>query len=202
MPDSAVLHFIASVTASLMGLLAACAWPTAIVFLILLFRKPILDALPNLKRLKAGSFEIEFGEKVKVLELKADEARLPPIDRALEDVIEPDAVRLFVLAEVSPRLAILEAWLLVEASIEYAIDQLGMRPIPVHTRSLYYILQQLPLRHPSSQKLVSIIFELHDLRNKAVHRPEFSLGLEETSDYVRLAIRASNALRHLPGPAD
>ncbi len=202
MPDPEILDFIASLIASFTGLLSACAWPVAIVFLILLLRQPILKTLPNLIRLKAGAFEVEFSERVDELERRADNAAIPPVDDALEDVVEPGIARLYTLAEVNARSAILEAWLLVESSISYASVQLGMDAPRVPSRSLYYLLYQLPIKFPYSQELFSIVNELHELRNKAVHEVDFSLGLDETLDYINLSIRISNALRRPPVPGD
>jgi hypothetical protein len=202
MPDPDMLDFIASIFASLMAFLSACAWPVAIVVLIWMLRKPILAALPSLTRFKAAGFEIEFGDRVQELERRADKAAIPSVAHALEDVMAPDVARLFAFAEVNSRLAILEAWLLVESSIIYAATRLGIEAPSVHSRSLYYLLGQLPVDYAFSQELFSIVNELHELRNKAVHEVDFSLGMKRTLDYINLSIRVSSALRHLPAPGD
>ena len=199
MPDPELLTFIAAIFGSLMGLLAACAWPASFVVLVLLLRQPILKAIPNLTHLKAAGFEFEFVERVQELERRADDAAIPPVDQAPREIVEPEIARLYALAEVNARSAILEAWLLVESSISQAAVHLGMDVPSVPSRSLYTLLKQLRIASPYSQELFSIVNELRHLRNKAVHELDFSLGLEETLEYINLSIRVSNALRRPPG---
>lgn len=198
MPDPDLLTFISSIFASLIGLFAACAWPVAIVLLVVLLRQPILDAIPNLTRLKAAGVEFEFSERVQELERRADDAAIPPVDQALRDEVEPQIGRLYNLAEINGRSAILEAWLLVESSISQAALNLGIDAPKIPSRSFYSLLKKLQIEAPLSQELFSIVNELRYLRNKAVHELDFSLGLSETLEYIDLSIRVSNALRTQP----
>ena len=197
LPEPEVLISIAALVTTIAAIFSACAWPLTLLLLLILFREPILRALPNLKRFKAAGVELEFAERVLQLERKAAAAEIPPLDQAIKDVAQPDVIWLYSLAEMNARSAVIEAWLLVESSIVYALARVGMEPPKAHTRSLYYLLYQLPVEFPHSRELFDIVFELRELRNKAVHEVEFALGLDETVHYINLSIRVSNMLRRL-----
>lgn len=58
-----VLTFISELIKSL-------AWPVAIIILVILLRKPIVELIPLLRRLKYKDLELEFSQEV--TELKAE----------------------------------------------------------------------------------------------------------------------------------
>ena len=62
------LQFLASIIGSL-------AWPLALVVIVLILRRQLVDILRRLKRLKYGEAEAEFGEKLE--EVEEDIAELP-----------------------------------------------------------------------------------------------------------------------------
>ncbi len=97
-----VLSFVVQMTQAL-------AWPVAAVVLALLLRRPLLGLLPLVQKLRYGPFELDFGRRVAELAVAA-ERELPAEVPTNAD----EAARLTDLAQVSPRAAVLEAWLQVE----------------------------------------------------------------------------------------
>jgi len=95
-------------------LFKAGAWPIAVVALALLFRTKIEELLTRLTKGKLGPAEFEFEARLREIERESTDIRLPPVE-------VKDLSALQQRTESSPRAAILQAWLEVEA----AIDELG-----------------------------------------------------------------------------
>ena len=197
-----VLELIASLVTSLVALLSACAWPATLMVLALILRNPILKILPNLTRMKAGGFEFEFSRRIQELERKADDADIPAIEQVLQDPLDRQVSRLYLLAETSPRTAILESWLLVESATSEAALHLGIDMPDSKFRTPYAYLKHLSKRAGFPSELFSIVNELRQLRNRAVHEPEFELALSETLEFIDLAVRVANELRGRSGVLD
>ena len=138
--------------------------------------------LPFIRKLKAGPLEAEFEREVKELKSEAAGALPPPEPKALGD----KAQRLFQLAEISPRAAVLEAWQGVEFAARRAVLQRAGSPIPDVSSPLRVLreLSQLQLLSPED---VALFQDLRGLRNQATHSPDFNPSYEAVSNYLQLA---------------
>jgi hypothetical protein len=99
------LQFIAAIVGSL-------AWPITLIIGFFLLKSYLPALFPFIERLKYKDFEVEFRKSVEELTERSRTALPPPAEE------EPAAPknRLYALAEISPRSAILEAWLAVETA--------------------------------------------------------------------------------------
>lgn len=169
------LSFFASVIGSL-------AWPATLLAVVLLLRKQIAELLPLIRKLKAGPVEAEFEREVKELRAEASETLPTPELRLLEG----ESKRLYELAQLSPRAAILEAWQGIEFSARRAALQRAGSPIPDMSSPLRLIRALTQLELLSSED-VALFNDLRGLRNQAIHSPDFSPSFEAVSTYLQLA---------------
>lgn len=193
--DPEQLEFIASIISSLFTLCAACAWPGATIILVLALKDPILKMFPILTKMKAGGFEFEFGKRIVELEKKADDADIPEIEDPIQESIETELSRLYRLSEINKRSAILEAWLLVESTITLVAMNNEISGPELPSKSLFSLLKTLTKKGVLSPNQGSIISELRQLRNSAVHDVNFDVGMSETLEYIALAVRLAYYLR-------
>lgn len=104
------------------SLIGSLAWPLTVTAAVLLLRHQIAGLLPALRRLRIKDVELEFGRAVEELKKEAETEELPT-PRELPDM---PVERLAVIADVSPRAAILEAWLYLESACLDAAEGLGL----------------------------------------------------------------------------
>jgi hypothetical protein len=173
------LEFIASIVNGLV-------WPVSLLCVILLFRSKVAELVPYIGKLKYKEFELEFresmrelGEEVKALEGFQSEAAIEP----------PDEVeRLYALAEVSPRAAILESWLNVEANAAMALrsrsvasDEQLKRMSPMRLARL------VESNNALSAEEMKMFHRLRELRNRAVHLGDPKLSARDVAEYIDLS---------------
>lgn len=167
------------------------AWPTATVVVVLLLRREIKQLLLLVRKLKAGPVEAEFERDVVSLAAKDP---LPSSDPRTPPANSPVRLALFQVAEVSPRAAIMDAWVHVEQAAGQALDR----------KALY--VPEKDASHPSTAiraliknglidaDWISRYFELRDLRNRATHDEQFSPSRESSYAYIELSFRLISVL--------
>ncbi len=165
------------------NLIASTAWPIATVCLVLILRKQITTLLPHVRKLKAGPVEAEFEREVKAIE--AEVGTSPESGGSALPVAAPSD-RLFNLAKISPRAAILEAWQSVEFTARRVILQHSGSPVPDMSSPLRVVraLSELDLLPPDD---IGLFHDLRGLRNQATHAPDFGPSLDAVSRYLQLA---------------
>jgi len=178
-----VLEFVASVVRSL-------AWPTAVVVILLVLRKPLAALIPLLERLKFRGLELDFRKQVHEVAAEADEAlpALPP------QVAEP-ASDIEQLAQVSPRAAVVESWLSVETAASNALQRRLPSISPTDLKYQPRLAQSLRQANILSPKQLSLFDELRQLRNAAVHVPNLTLTPSTAMEYARTARRLVGLLQ-------
>ncbi|AZQ83860.1 hypothetical protein EKO29_07365 [Colwellia sp. Arc7-635] len=91
----------------------ALAWPVSAITLVFLLRKPIIDLVPLMKKLKYKELELEFSQEMKALKS----------DVTINSVKDAQAVssstnsKALDLLSFSARAGIMEAWIEVETKI-------------------------------------------------------------------------------------
>lgn len=169
------LEFISSLSTAL-------AWPAAVIVIVILLREPLKGLVSMLQRMKYKDFELEFGRKV----AKAGE------DADVEDDLRPSAeltseeTRIIELVGISPRVAVTEAWRLVEvASLEAAKALLGkdFQKKKLSTKAI----RQLEKAGRIDPAIIEMMRDLRELRNDAVHSPEFTISPDAALEYARIA---------------
>lgn len=200
------------------GVLKAITWPAALLLVAFWLRKPIRDLVPLLRKLKVKEFELEFAQAVAQLEVVAlselGEPTSPSTTRATDEsrsqenrISAPVGLpaeaskprredEVLRLALLSPRAAIMEAWVEVEAAAADTAASFwgpGNHPEVFHTSAHLgeYLLQCKVI--DTGQLLA--FNKLRELRNKSVHAEELNIGVDETRRYVELAFTLAKHIR-------
>ena len=93
----------------------AVAWPLALIVASLLIRKPLLRAVPFLRKLKYSDVEVEFSQEISSLRKEITSVEGKDTTRQFSPAKIPD--RIIQIVSISPRAAIMESWKDVEAAI-------------------------------------------------------------------------------------
>ncbi|WP_225562860.1 hypothetical protein [Rhodanobacter sp. DHG33] len=204
------------------GVLRAIAWPATLLLLVFALRRQIRDLIPLLRKLKVKEFELEFAHEIAQINVGAragtvaeasgaipsTETSTTPLKSSFDgDVIKVDEIGLSAdasdrekvvrrLAQISPRAAILEAWVEVEAAASTAAASFwlpGNHPEVFRTMNRLgeYLLQCKVI---DAGQLVAFN-KLRELRNKAAHAEELNLGVGDADKYVDLAFALADHIR-------
>ena len=173
-------------------LIKAVAWPATAVALVVLLRKPIVELIPLLRRLKYKELELEFAQEMS--ELKAEVEAIAKEKGEEASSIAPTSSNLLNLVAFSTRAAIMEAWLEVESvSVAVASSFWGQSPKETFRnmpRLGEYLLQSKVI----DERQLSVFNKLRQLRNKAAHAQELDLSENDARSYVQLA---SDLVKHI-----
>lgn len=158
----------------------ALAWPAFLFFTVLAFRKPLVELLPGLRRLRIKEFEIEFGH-----ELLQVEKRVSVTGR----MAIPDRLR--QISAVAPTAAILEAWRDLEAAAADAAIRRGFSVIG-GAWQLFVVLRSEGVL---SEAQASAVDSLRTLRNKVAHAADAEITEEQAMRYIEIAAGLGAAIR-------
>lgn len=175
--------FIANIVGSL-------AWPLVVVFIVWLLKDKIGDLLPRLKKLKHKDTELEFIEGVKEL-VRVE--KLPIADESNDLMTSRKALQ--VIANISPRSAVIEAYRIVEVA---AVKAIGKAYPDLQGKD---ITKQVQISKMLRDKVLNTdryvqLRELLLLRNKAAHAEDFSLTGSPIETYIDVALSIANELEH------
>jgi hypothetical protein len=188
-----VLAFIASVIQSL-------AWPAAIVLIVFMFRQSLAKLIPGLQRLKYKDIQLEFGRQLEEVKQELGPSPAPPgLPGPVPEpprLPEPKGTTRYYrsLAEVSPRAAILEAWLGFELAANAAVESLqpSNKGRPLSMPRLFSVLSEAELLTSAE---VDALTRLRALRNQVVHGPEPDLSVDVIAEYTSLLRRITDDLQ-------
>lgn len=170
------LTFVSSVIESV-------AWPIAAAFVAISLRDEIRKLLSRTKRIKYNETEFEFNEEIKA----ASEEASKTFPEARSVRVENN--KSIELARLSPRGAILEAWLGVEEALNgyssrHGLDVDDRRP---------FTLQNIAFHNADYHKLgrgvVDMLKRLRKIRNDAVHLRDVDIELESAIEFIALSNR-------------
>jgi hypothetical protein len=186
------LQFFASLVGSL-------AWPSALVAMVLLLRRELVQILRRLRRLKYGDAEAEFGEKLEEVEEEIEELPVP------KSALPRHEFRQYFkgLDRFSNNSAVFISWLEVESAIlNLARRAKLLQPNMPASRAAQLLLQEEMIDRPTFQA----VRELQELRNIAVHPSDMRVVSNEDAErFKRLADRVAAVLedqqRRLAGPS-
>ena len=172
------LTFVASVIGSI-------AWPAAAVSVVFVLRRALNRLLPDLNRLKYKDLELEFGRQVAKARVEIEAAPAPPqLPDSTSRAIQPQPY-FETLAEVSPRAALLEAWLPFEGTAVFVGEYLGISQPgrPVQMPRLIEGLNRAGMLTDDEARAVA---RLRAVRNDVVHAPSLHLSPEMIAEYASL----------------
>jgi hypothetical protein len=170
-------------------LVKAIAWPAVVVGLAVLFRKPVLSAARYIRRIKYGDTVVDFEVQVAKVQHKASlvfPEPAVPSERSVKYLSD--------LADLSPRAAIMEAWLEIEAAVGAAIKRRGLN-VPAEDNFAWRLPALLQGHQLVTKSEADLIDQLRRLRNDAAHRPEFSLTPHVAKQFASAALLVAGKLR-------
>lgn len=174
-----ILEFVASIISSL-------AWPMLVGFSVYILRAPAGKLIARISKFKYGELEAEFREvldDIKPIESKVSE-------RAQLEQRESVSIDLEELADVSPRAAVMEAWILVEkATVEFC--EAHDLPSRISYQGLFRASKEKNL---DIEHLQTAYQEMRLLRNKVAHASDFDIKPGTARDYVKAAYFISSEL--------
>jgi hypothetical protein len=176
----------------IVGVLSAVAWLSVVLMIVLLFRRELRPLIQSLRKFSWGNKILEFDKGLEVAEDTAKELQSARVINLLAAPQEDE--RFESTLEISPELAVVEAWLPIERELHALAAKRGYTA--GRARSLTYIMHRLTtdgVIDPATEKLIN---ELRDLRNLAVHRsPGPALSVEDARRYGELAETVAGILR-------
>lgn len=168
-------------------LIESLAWPAIVVWIIWYLKEHLPALARSLRKVKFSGIEMEFEKQAE--KLAAETQSAIPAESPIED---PEIARLKQIADISPRAAIVEAWVRVETNAAEVVRQAGLRvsnaPGPLQ---LLNSLKQLGVLTPPQ---VSAFNHLRELRNMAVHGTDMEVSAEAVSQYIVSAVAMAGYL--------
>lgn len=170
----------------------ALAWPASAIILVFLLRKPIIDLVPLMKKLKYKELELEFSQELKSLRSEVT------ANSGTEDqvVSQPSNSKALDLLSFSARAAIMEAWIEVEtAANEVASSFWGKSPNET-MRNFSKLGEYLHQCKVIDDKQLIIFQRLRQLRNKVAHVQAIDLNEDDAKSFI---VMAENLAKHIKG---
>jgi hypothetical protein len=151
----------------------ALAWPGVVLLALILYRDPLTQLISTLNILKVKVAGTELEVEARNVKILSEFIELP--------LMEKKKIReVNLLAQESPKLAIQEAWRGVEASVRTSLNKgADMSPADLKTglESLGY----------SGILKYRLFTELKQVRDKAVHLPEYVVSTNTAENYTEAA---------------
>jgi len=171
-------------------IIKAIAWPLTTISLVWLLRKPIIELVPLMKKLKYKELELEFSQEVLALKAEA----VPTIDQPQEEGSEPTISKALELVALSTRAAIMEAWIEVETAAVEVASSFWNQSSSGAIRNFPRLGEYLHQCKVFDDKQLRIFRRLRQLRNKAAHAEELHLSEEDAMSFI---IMASTLVKHI-----
>ncbi|WP_261641227.1 DUF4145 domain-containing protein [Erwinia mallotivora] len=172
-------------------LVSALAWPLTFVWFVQKYGNDFKELILRLSKLKLGNAEAEFTLGLKAAEELANETPLVEASKALpEEGVEfsKRMAQLERIADVSPRAAIMESWLLIEE----AAGKAGFFQGTSVPRINYLLFIEWLVKEGIVDKSTAILVDrMRKLRNKASHLRDFELTKDEAERYLKIAVQIS-----------
>ncbi|MDO0946112.1 hypothetical protein [Chromohalobacter israelensis] len=182
-----VLTFLSEIVRSV-------AWPVTVVVLVVVLRRPLVELIPLLRRLKYKELELDFSQQVS--ELKAEAESISQEHPEEKGRISPISNRILSLVSFSTRASIMEAWLEVESAAIAVASSFWNQPPNDVMRNYPKLGEYLLQCKVINEKQLGIFNTLRKLRNKAVHAEDLELNEKDTSSYVQLALDLAEHIRN------
>lgn len=163
-------------------------WPVTLVIALLILRKPLGGLIELTRRVKYKDLEIEFRDELKAIEQELQGADAPTGDGSGRKV------DLDELAEISPAVAVMAAWKILEASAKRLIARHGREPdynVKTPLKLMQTVLVESELIDDKSARSFD---KLRQLRNKVTHVDEYPITETDAGEYVELAMRLRRRL--------
>jgi hypothetical protein len=176
-------------------LLTGIAWPIALVWVAYLFKGELRSLMHRVSHLKYKDIEAKFEST-----LADAEAKVIAIDKATSTAPLPDLElnsrleQLRRIADISPRAAIMEAWVLVEDAAGKSRFFQGAKSHRVNPKLLVKELVRLGKLPPISE---SVVDPMREIRNQVAHISDFDPSQDIVDRYLQVAVKLSEHILKL-----
>ena len=172
------------------NIMSTLAWPVTVIILFLILRKELPNIAKSIKKFKYKDVELEFGAAAQAV---AQDAKVSlPASKSSGDIKS----RLDAIAEISPRAAILESWMQVEAAAAEVVHKKGLNAsIPMLGPSR--LISALKKEQILNGKQILIFEQLRVLRNEAVHVHDAEFTNAAVANYIESATLIASFLEDI-----
>lgn len=168
-------------------LVSALAWPLAFVWFVQKYGNDVKELILRLSKVKFGNAEAEFYLGLKVAEELANETLVVEASKYIPKESTEFSQRMAQLeriADVSPRAAIMESWLLIEeAAGKAGFVQKAAVPRINSLLFIEWLVREGKIDEPTA----NLVNRMRMLRNKASHLRDFELTKDEAERYLKIA---------------
>jgi hypothetical protein len=161
-------------------LVDSLAWPLATIILVFILKKDIRAGIRNLSSIKHKDTEITFNSDMNALLKRQNEINISELD------VHDSEFK--VIAESSPRGAVIESWLNVEESINNFLLRYNNTFLNTRLPKLDSVAFEL-MKSKIGKGAAEMIQSLRNLRNKAVHLKDTDIDFEAAMQFNALAKR-------------
>lgn len=172
-------------------LVSALAWPLAFVWFVQKYGNDVKELILRLSKVKFGNAEAEFYLGLKVAEELANETLVVEASKDIPKESTEFSQRMAQLeriADVSPRAAIMESWLLIEeAAGKAGFVQKAAVPRINSLLFIEWLVREGKIDEPTA----NLVNRMRMLRNKASHLRDFELTKDEAERYLKIATQIS-----------
>ncbi|BAK76714.1 hypothetical protein NH8B_1899 [Pseudogulbenkiania sp. NH8B] len=175
-------------------LLSGFAWPLATIWVSYIFRAELRSLLGRMSTFKYKEMEAKFERDIATA--KAQSSRLESSKAKMWNEATLSGVlttyELFQrIAATSPRAAIVEYWIDLEAAIWAAAKKAKIEEHSVTKR----VAALIAAGH-IEKDVMPLFLKLRDIRNQATHLSEFSISVEDALAYLDSVLRLGNEFRY------
>ncbi len=161
----------------------------------LLFRTPLLELIPALRRLRFKEFEVEFERGLLDIE-NVKGTPVPSPQPAVGDKMLPEGLQR--IATIAPSTAVLEAWKDVEVAAVELATRLGLST----TGHAWELVIALKSQSILNTEQITTLEHLRKLRNKIVHESEPAVTEQQALRYAAMAMDLAQDLQSLDRQAN
>jgi len=174
----------------ILSVIEAIAWPVALVATVVFLRQEWVDIIGRIQGVKHKETQIEFGDRLQEASEKAKSC-LPDTG----DLAAKGFSNRLAFAGHSPRGAILESWIDVEAALEelgarYGLPEEGLKSSDIHMLKL-----RLGNDYTLGKSAFGLLQSLREIRNEAFHLTDKVIKSDAAKEYVSLANRMVTVLK-------
>lgn len=178
------------------NIIDSLAWPITILLLGYLFKKEFNLLIGRVSTLKYKDLQADFKNTLNEVENEAKKFSYTKDNKTImPDYKNERYTRLMSLAEVSPRGAILEAWIEIETELFKLCKRANFKS---DHKNSFLLIKDMVSNNILPDNILPLFNGLKNMRNKAVHLPDFFLD-DEDKRYLNIAIGISNLLETLDG---
>lgn len=167
----------------LVEIFTALSWPAVVLIVVFSLRRSLVSLIPSLENLRYKELELKFSREIKQLQREIPDEVDTVTGEQISHSEATQSERLGQLVEMSPRLAIIEAWRLVELSAVEILRKLSNKPsVTLHSTS--DLLNALKDNGFVKGDVYRFLQRLLFLRNRASHSSDFAVAEEDARRYT------------------